>query len=145
MKLSTKVRYSVSLMIDLAIYGAKGPVLLRYIASRQHISEKYLGHLVPLLKSAGLINATRGSKGGFILMRRPSLITLKDIIEAVEGTICLVGCSVDSERCKKAGSCSSGDFWGDVTNGLANILASFTLANLAEQKKSQEDGLNYVI
>ncbi|MBF0595018.1 MAG: Rrf2 family transcriptional regulator, partial [Candidatus Omnitrophica bacterium] len=119
MKLSTKVRYSVRLMIDLAIHGAKGPVLLRDIAYRQDISEKYLGHLVPLLKSAGLINATRGSKGGFILLRLPSVITLKDIIEAVEGPICLVGCTSDPDQCKRSGSCSSRDFWGEATNGMS--------------------------
>ena len=145
MKLSTKVRYSVSLMIDLAIHGAKGPVLLRDIAKRQDISEKYLGHLVPLLKSAGLVDATRGSKGGFILIRNPSVITLRDIIEAAEGTICLVGCSADNERCKKAGACTSRDFWGEATNGLARIFESFTLANLADRQKLQDDGSSYVI
>ncbi|MEI6437386.1 MAG: Rrf2 family transcriptional regulator [Candidatus Omnitrophota bacterium] len=145
MKLSTKVRYSVRLMIDLAIYGAKGSVLLRDIAKRQEISEKYLGHLVPLLKSAGLLNATRGANGGFVLIGDPSVITLKDIIEAVEGPICLVGCSHDPERCKKTGVCASQDFWGEATNGLAKIFASFTLANLAQRQMSQDDGLSYVI
>lgn len=145
MKLSTKVRYSVRLMIDLAINGVKGPVLLRDIARRQEISEKYLGHLVPLLKSAGLIDATRGAKGGFILVRLPSLITLKDIIEAVDGPICLVGCLTDPDICKRSGSCASGDFWGEATNALVKVFGSFTLAGLAERQKIKDEGLNYVI
>ncbi len=118
-------------MIDLAMHGAKGPVLLRDIARRQNISEKYLGHLVPLLKSAGLINATRGSKGGFVLVGFSSVITLKDIIEAVEGELSLAG--------------ETGGFWGEATNGIAQVLDSFTLKDIAEQEKAKEDGLSYSI
>jgi len=132
-------------MIDLAIYGAKGAVLLRDISKRQEVSEKYLGHVVPLLKSAGLINTMRGAKGGFALSRSPMAITLKDIMVAVDGPICLAGCSKGLERCKKSGFCNAGDFWGEASNALVKIFDGFTLEGLAERQLNHENGLNYVI
>ena len=145
MKLSTKVRYSVRLMIDLAIYGSKGSVLLRDISKRQDVSEKYLGHLVPLLKTAGLINTMRGAKGGFTLARIPATITLKDIMVAVDGPICLAGCSLGGDRCKSTGICLAQDFWGEATNALVKTFESFTLEDIAQRQQNHEDGLNYVI
>jgi Rrf2 family protein len=145
MQLSTKVRYSVRLMIDLAIHGAKGPVLLKDISRRQDVSEKYLGQLVPLLKSAGLITTMRGARGGFTLVHQPSDVTLKDIMVAVDGPICLSGCPQGPERCQKKGHCLSGDFWGEATNALVNVFESFTLEGLAQRQLSDEDGSNYVI
>ena len=145
MQLSTKVRYSVRLMIDLAIYGAKGSVLLRNISKRQGVSEKYLGHLVPLLKSAGLITTMRGAKGGFALLRPPVAITLKDIMVAVDGPICLAGCTQGVERCKEIGLCIAGDFWGEATNALVKVFEAFTLEGLAQRQQNHEDASNYVI
>lgn len=145
MKLSTKGRYSTRLMIDLALNGAKGPVLLKDIARRQEISEKYLGHLVPLLKNAGLVNATRGAKGGFTLALQPKEITLKDIIAAVEGPICLVGCVEDPSICKKVAGCAARDFWGEATQAILQVLESFTLETMAERQKSKLETLNYII
>ncbi|MBF0570038.1 MAG: Rrf2 family transcriptional regulator [Candidatus Omnitrophica bacterium] len=145
MKLSTKGRYSVRLMIDLVLNGSKGQVLLKDISRRQEISEKYFGHLVPLLKNAGLINATRGARGGFALARPASEITLKDIIAAVEGPICLVGCLEDSSLCKRTATCAARDFWGEATNAIIKVLASFTLESMAEKQKAKMDGLSYTI
>ena len=145
MRLSTKGRYSTRLMIDLALNGAKGPVLLKDIARRQDISEKYLGHLVPLLKSAGLINATRGAKGGFTLAVPAKQITLKDIIAAVEGPICLVGCVEDPSVCRKVSTCAARDFWGEATQAILKVLESFTLETMADRQRVKLETLNYII
>ncbi|MBF0123545.1 MAG: Rrf2 family transcriptional regulator [Candidatus Omnitrophica bacterium] len=135
MKLSTKGRYSTRLMIDLALNGAKGPVLLKDIARRQDISEKYLGHLVPLLKSAGLINATRGANGGFTLAKPAATITLKDIVVAVEGPVSLID---DSKE-------TLSGFWARATDAILGTLESFSLAAIAEEQKNKAEGNNYVI
>lgn len=145
MKITTKGRYSVRLMIDLAIHGTQSTALLKDIARRQEISEKYLGHLVPLLKNAGLIHATRGAHGGFNLAVPAEKITLKDIISAVEGPICLVGCVADSSICKRTKTCTVKDFWGEATNQIIRILESFTLADIAQQQKDRSENLSYDI
>ena len=141
MKISTKGRYGVHMMIDLAIHGSRGPVLLKDIARRQHISEKYLGHLVPLLKSAGLISTARGAHGGFTLMKAAGSITLKDIIAAVEGPICLVGCLRDHEACIRSGECAVQNFWGEATRRMVEVFASFTLKQLAARSIQTPQGV----
>ena len=92
MKLSTKGRYGTRLMIDLAENLTKGPVLLKDIAERQNISEKYLSRLAAVLKGSGLLLSFRGARGGYKLSRSPELITLKDILISIEGPMTLVGC-----------------------------------------------------
>jgi Rrf2 family protein len=135
MKLSTRGRYSIRLMIDLALYGADGAVFLKDIARRQEISEKYLGHLVPLLKSAQLIHATRGANGGFTLAKSAVDISLKDIVAAVEGPISLV----DGSREQPIG------FWLKATEAVVAALDGFTLAEIAEDQKNRRDAINYII
>ncbi len=145
MQISTKGRYSVHMMIDLVNNGSKGPVLLKDIARRQHISEKYLGHLVPLLKSAGLIHAVRGAHGGFTMNKDPQKVTLKDIVAAVEGPICLAGCVRDPDTCIRSGGCAVQDFWGEATRRMIQVLEEFTLKQLADDEQKKQTGLSYDI
>ena len=111
MKLSTKGRYGARLMQDLAVhYGnGNGPVLLKDIAERQGISEKYLGHLIAPLKAAGLINSTRGAHGGYMLAKGPSGITLKEVIQALEGSLSLAECIDAPCVCHRVKSCVTRD------------------------------------
>jgi len=136
MKLSTKGRYSIRMLVDLTINGSNGSVFLKDIARRQDISEKYLGHLVPLLKTAELITVTRGSNGGFSLARPPAEITLKDIITAVEGPISLVDRSAELK---------SGEFWDQATNAILKALEAFTLEKIAQEQKAILESNSYVI
>lgn len=145
MKISTKGRYGVHMMIDLAMHGGQGPVLLKHIARRQHISEKYLGHLVPLLKNAGLIHTARGAHGGFTLAKDAGAVTLKDIIVAVEGPICLVGCLGDKEACVRSGVCAVQDFWGEATRRMCQVFEAFTLKQLADEDVQKQSAVNYEI
>ena len=145
MKISTKGRYSIRLMIDLALNGTRGFVLLKDVARRQGVSEKYLGHLVPLLKNAGLINATRGAKGGFSLNQTPAAISLTQIIEAVEGPLVLVDCVSDPCACKRTDSCAAADFWADVNAKMVSIFDSYTLEYLAQQQKKKQSVQTYEI
>jgi Rrf2 family protein len=126
-------------MLDLAVHYGEGPVLLREISRREDISEKYLWHLINPLKSAGLINSTRGSHGGYELAKAPSEITVKDIFEVVEGPICLVDCIEKPATCKRASFCVARDLWGEASRVLAETLAKTTLAALVERQKDKKE------
>jgi len=145
MKLSTKGRYGVRLMLDLAMNFDKGPVYLKDIAKRQEISEKYLWQLISVLKNAGLVNSERGAKGGYFLARHPGKITLRDIVPLLEGDLCLVDCINNPLSCKKVDTCVARDVWKQVSDVLLNKLESFTLENLVEKQKNKSGNLNYVI
>jgi Rrf2 family protein len=147
MKLSTKGRYGVRLMLDLAAHYGERPVLLREISQREDISEKYLWHLITPLKSAGLIHATRGAHGGYELAKAPSAITVKDVFEVVEGPICLVDCMEKPATCKRSDFCIARDLWGDASKALAESLEKTTLASLVKKQKDkkQRQAVNYDI
>ena len=147
MKLSTKGRYGVRLMLDLADHYGEGHVLLKDISKRQDISEKYLWHLIAPLKSAGLIHATRGAHGGYELAKAPSEITVKDIFEVAEGPICLVDCMETPTTCNRSDFCIVRDLWGEASKALAESLEKTTLASLVERQKDkkQRKTVNYEI
>ncbi len=134
-------------MQDLTIHHGQGPVLLKDISRRQEISEKYLGQLVIPLKNAGLIQSTRGAHGGYALSRDPGSITLKQVIEAVEGSLSLVECVDKPGLCTKSDSCVDRDVWAKLTNDMIRTLESITLKDLADKEKtrSSEKRLMYVI
>lgn len=137
MKLSTKGRYGVRLMIDLASHYGKGPVSLKDVAKRQELSEKYLWHLISPLKHAGLINAVRGAFGGYVLAKSPREINLKDIISVVEGPICIVECVDNASLCDRASKCAARDIWSYTTKQLKQALAGFTLDKMVSKQKSK--------
>ncbi len=147
MKLSTKGRYAARLMVDLALYYGKGPVLLRDIAARQGISEKYLGHLTVALKAAGLINSTRGAHGGYVLSKSPGEITLAEVIQAVEGKLNIVECVEAPQACGRVESCVTRDIWRAVNQKMLEVLDSTTLQDMIEKYKQKQgvDSLTYSI
>jgi Rrf2 family protein len=145
MKLSTKGRYGVRLMFDLALQAGDGPVTLKDIATRQEISEKYLSNLILVLKNAGFVNSVRGSQGGYTLARPPRDITLKDILVALEGPMCLVECTEKPLLCQRSEECLMRDVWSEVTGKMLDALESFTLEGLMERQKLKRRVLSYCI
>ncbi len=148
MKISTKGRYGLRAMIDLATFGAAGtPVFLSDIAKRQDISEKYLEHIFGTLHKAGLVKALRGRKGGYLLSKLPNEITLKEIITILEGPCSLVDCVSDKTACPKTEICATREVWTLLGNRIEEVLSDFTLAALAEKQKekNQQDSLMYHI
>lgn len=138
MKLSTKGRYGARLMLDLALRYGNGPVLLKDIARREGISEKYLGQLVPALKTAGLINSSRGAHGGYMLAKAPQKITMKEIIQALEGPLSLAEC-IDAPRiCRKVSSCVTRDIWEEMGEKMAAVLESNTLEDMVAKEKQKQ-------
>ncbi len=148
MKLSTKGRYGVRLMIDLAAHHGEGPVLLRDIAKRQAISEKYLSNLINPLKATGLLEATRGVHGGYVLGKAPADITMKEIVQAVEGPVCLVDCVGKPASCNRMPLCAAHELWSEAAEGMAEVLGKYTLADMVERQKSKRENAtpdNYMI
>lgn len=137
MKLSTRGRYGVRLMIELALHHGSGPVLLKEIAERQGISEKYLWHLINPLKTTGLVNSIRGAHGGYLLGKAPEAITLKEILQVLEGSLCLVDCVDNPSLCERSPSCVSRDVWGEASKNLRQTMEDTTLAAMVERQKGK--------
>jgi Rrf2 family protein len=122
-------------MVALALNYGNGTTLLREVARRESISEKYLGQIIIPLKSAGLVLSQRGSRGGYALARPPEEITVRDVIEAIEGKIAAVLCVQDPEACARATSCVATRVWKKLSEDIERSLSSFTLATLARQTR----------
>lgn len=138
MKLSTRGRYGLRAMIDMAQNQDSGPIVARTIAERQGISERYLEQLMVPLKRAGLVKSIRGSQGGYILGGDPEKITAGDIIRVLEGPIAPVECvaETDPESCRRQEHCITRVLWTQVRNAIALVLDSYSLADLARESQS---------
>ena len=145
MKLSTRGRYGVRLMFDLALHKGNGPVALRDVAERQEISEKYLSNIIPPLKNAGLVKSVRGAQGGYILAKDPRDVTLKDILLVLEGPMCLVECTDQPRVCNRADECLVREIWSEVSRRMLDAFDAFTLESMVERKRRQEKVLSYSI
>lgn len=137
MKLSTKGRYATRAMLDLALHYGQGPVLLREIARRQQISERYLEHVIIPLRAAGLVTSARGAHGGFALAKPPSEIRLSEIIRVVEGSIALVDCVEDPKLCSRADFCVARDVWAEMGRAMSAVLEYTTLEDLVQRQKEK--------
>ena len=143
MKLSTRTRYGVRLMVALAIQYGKGPVFLKDIAKSEDISEKYLSLIIIPLRSVGLVNSIRGAHGGYNLSREPSQITLKEIVDVLEGDCSLVDCVKNPSSCSRVPICASHDIWEGIANTISEALSSITLDMIV--KKNQEKADNNIM
>ena len=147
MKLSTRTRYGVRALVDLAIHSDGSPVQLREIAEREEISEKYLEHLMSLLKGAGFVRSVRGSKGGYLLAKDAREINLKDVVAVLEGSLAPVECIRDSNVCDRSDSCVTRDVWEEVQDVVNEVLESITLDELRRRKKDKDQsstGMYYI-
>ncbi|MBU1290397.1 MAG: Rrf2 family transcriptional regulator [bacterium] len=137
MKLSTRGRYAPRAMLDLALNCGKGPVSLKNIARRQEISERYLEHIMIVLQSAGLVQSTRGSRGGFSLAKLPKEIKLSQIIQAVEGSISPVACVDDPKLCNRVDVCVTYEIWKKLKKAILEVFDSVTLEDMVEMQKKK--------
>lgn len=141
MKISTKGRYALRLMIDLACRPSSAPVSLKDVAARQDISLKYLEQIVGLLSKAGFVHSARGPQGGYRLARAPEKYTVGEILRLTEGNLAPVACLEDPENlCERRGQCGTVDFWSGLYTVINQYIDRFTLADLvaAERRKEQK-------
>jgi len=130
MKISTKVRYGMRAMVELARLGGQKPVMLSVIAANQGLSDKYLEQIFTMLRTAGLVRSVRGSKGGYILADDPKNIGVLEIFKALNGPLELVDC-VDSKNCDRCANCPTYPLWLELTDAVKNVLGSKTLADIS--------------
>jgi len=146
MKLSTKGRYGTRAMLDIASHVEKGPCVMKDISARQNISPKYLDHILSALRRAGLIKNIRGKGGGYMLAKPASTINLKEIIEAVEGSLAPVECVDDADLCDRSTVCPTIEVWRKLRDAIEGVLVATTLESLVESQKQKEPAsLQYVI
>jgi Rrf2 family protein len=137
MKLSTKGRYGLRAILDLALHQGEGLVMLKDIARRQEVSRPYLERLIAPLIAAGLVRSTRGARGGVLLLRSPSEINLGEIIQLLEGSIAPVDCVNDPKLCHRSGFCVTRDIWIEMKVAMSQVLDSTTLQDLVERQRQK--------
>ncbi|MCY6484050.1 Rrf2 family transcriptional regulator [Clostridium aestuarii] len=135
MKLSTKGRYGVRAMVDLAIHYGEAPVSIKSISQRQGISESYLEQLFSPLRKAKLIKSVRGAQGGYILNKNPKEITSADVIRVLEGPIEISACVDEGNKCSNMDRCSTRLLWRKIKEGIDGITKSITLQDMVEDYK----------
>ena len=137
MKLSTRTRYGVRLMVELGLNYGKKPIFLKDIARRENISEKYLSIIVIRLRGAGLVSSVRGVNGGYNLAKDPVEITLIEVVTVLEGNCHLVHCVKNSSACSRATQCASRDLWILVCDSITETLGSVTLDWLIKKQRQK--------
>ena len=133
MKISTKGRYGLRTLMDIALHQQKGPVTLKEIADRQKISVKYLWQVINPLKQAGILRVTRGAKGGYILGKHPDKITMHDIVTVLEGPIAIIDCLNKENFCEQIDNCVAHTVWSEVSAAVENVLLSITFASVLKK------------
>lgn len=144
MKLSTRTRYGIRAVLELADNYGKGPMQLKIIARDQGISVKYLEQLMAALKSKGIVNSVRGSKGGYVLAKSPDQIRLSDCFICLEGPVVTVECVENNGYCLRTSDCIARDVWAEVQKAVMTVLKSMTLQSLLDKSKHDEN-LHYQI
>lgn len=139
MKLSTKGRYGIRLLLDLALHWGEGSVLLKEVARRQEISLIYLEHLIAPLIAGGIVKSTRGPRGGVLLLKRPEEIKLSEAIQLLEGPIAPVECVNNPRAYPRSDVCVIRDMWDEVRKATYGVLESITLRDLVERQRQKWD------
>ncbi|HBG23118.1 MAG TPA: Rrf2 family transcriptional regulator [Peptococcaceae bacterium] len=141
MRLSTRGRYGLRAMLDIAIDQSDEPVTLASISERQGVSIGYLEQLMVPLKKEGLIRSVRGAQGGYLLSRVPENITVGDIIRTLEGPIAPVACVSEDypEECDRAEGCVTRLVWAKVRDSIVDVLDSLTLYDMVEEARKNSE------
>lgn len=145
MKISTRARYGVRVMIFLGLRFGEGPVLLREMAEDEGISEKYLSQIILHLKAKGLVNSIRGSKGGYVLARSPKDIHMNEVFSALEGPFDLLDCIGKPSECTRMSICTSRELWMELGKAMEARLKSISLKHLVNQCRKKQNVIDYAI
>lgn len=144
MKISTKGRYALRLMIDLAMNSVGEPVSLKDVAKRQGISEKYLEQIISVLNRAGYVKSIRGAQGGYLLRRPPEEYTVGMILRLTEGSLAPVTCVEDGDfPCERQENCVTVILWKKINDAINSVVDSITLQDLVDWQ-NEKNG-QYVI
>lgn len=142
MRISTKGRYALRLMLDLALHIGESAVPLRDVSKRQEISDKYLEQIVTQLARGGLVRSIRGAGGGYFLTRRPEEYRVGEILRQLEGNLAPVSCISGTCCCERVERCVTVEVWQKIQNAVDDVVDHITLADLVKRyyEKCPEEG-----
>lgn len=147
MKISTKGRYGLEALLDIAIFGNGDSVSLKTISGRQNISQKYLEHIFITLKKNKIVESIRGGQGGYKLAKPLDKTTVGDILRALEGPLSPVKCLADeNKKCEVYDKCVTRDIWDGIKNALDKTVDGITLKDLVEEynRLNSQDMYNFI-
>lgn len=144
MKINTKTRYGLQLMLHLALWYGKGPLLLGEVAKRENISEKYLSQIIIPLKGAGFVTSLRGAKGGYLLAKAPDRITIRSLVEVLEGGFSFVNKN-DKLSSGLLSSTIEREVWQRLEGKVLKTLDAITLHDLVVKYKQEKNVIMYNI
>ena len=144
MKISTKGRYALRMLLDLAEHRSEGYIALKDIAERQGISKKYLEQIVPILNRSDVLKTNRGYQGGYMLAKDPSQYTVGDILRLTEGSLAPVFCTECPGDCKRSADCPTLPVWQGLYRVINEYLDGITLQDILD-KERQRGADNYMI
>ena len=146
MKISTKGRYAVRVMLDLALNNTGECIKVKDIAARQGISEKYLEQIIGVLNKAGYVQSVRGAQGGYRIAKDPGEYTVGMILRLTEGSMVPVACMEEgAPECERRDGCETLEIWKDLYDAVNNVIDNVTIADLVEKRKRRTENLDYSI
>ena len=141
MKISTKGRYAVRVMLDLALNNTGEYIKVKDIAARQEISEKYLEQIISRLNKAGYVKSVRGAQGGYKIAKDPSSYTVGMILRLTEGSLNPVACLDDEvNECERCDTCETLGVWKELAKAINNVVDNVTIADLVERQQERIAG-----
>lgn len=145
MKLSSRSRYGLRAILDLALEYGGGPLQIKVIAERENISNKYLEQLMTILKTAGLVRSLRGPKGGYLLVKPPNEVRLSEVFTVLEGPLITVECLQHPQFCPRCAECITRQVWAKIQDAMLGVLESITLQDLVDKAKGIDKSDSYQI
>jgi len=146
MKISTKGRYAVRVMLDLALNNNGECIKVKDIAERQGISEKYLEQIIAVLKKAGYVKSVRGAQGGYQIAREPKEYTVGMILRLTEGSLAPVAClDDDTAECERWDSCETLGVWKELYAAINRVVDNVTIADLVERRRQRLEVMDFSI
>jgi len=137
MRISTRARYGLRVIVELAREYGKGPITVREIARRQELSRKYIERLISSMRSAGLVRAARGVNGGYVLARTPREVSVLEVFSLLEGSAPVVDCLDEHGFCPRQRKCVTRGIWEELDRAVRKTLGARTVADLAEQRETR--------
>ncbi len=146
MKISSRGRYAVRIMVDLAVNNTGEYTKVNQIARRQDISEKYLEQIISVLNKAGYVRSTRGAQGGYKLAKDAGCFTVGMILRLTEGSLCPVAClEGDTNECERCDTCETLDVWKQLNTAINHVVDGVTIADLAEKQLARQNSMDCLI
>lgn len=139
MKISTRGRYALRLMIDLAMNDEGNPIRIKDVAERQGISDKYLEQIIGVLNKAGYVKSVRGPQGGYMLKKRAEEYSVGMILRLTEGSLSPVLCVEDLEECDRQKGCATFPLWKKINDAINEVVDSVTLKDLVDWQLNREE------